>query len=212
MRDDHFLDDGEAEAGAGWLGRGERLKETVKRRALQAGAVVIHRHVDVAVGHFAGHHNAGRDPAGRARFQAVPNQVAEGLPQQHVITVDRAELAEHRHGVAGQVFGGADDHRAQIDRRHHERFGPCEPEEVGHHFAERCRLRADALDVGAMRLLQGGGIEQAPVPVDGRKPVAELMRETGRELAQPRQRLFEAQLFFELDHRSEIGKQADRRL
>ena len=45
-----------------------------------------------------------------------------------------------------------------------------------------------------------------------RQPVPEFVREAGGQLAEPRQRFFQAQLLFELDDRGQIGEQADRGL
>ena len=94
------------ESGARGLGRRERLKEAVQRLASQARAVVIDDHVDVAADTSPVMTMRGAMPRGRARFQAVAKQVAERLPQQHVVAVDRAELAfdRDRLGAAGQIL------------------------------------------------------------------------------------------------------------
>ena len=45
--------------------------------------------------------------------------------------------------------------------------------------------------------------------MDGRQPVAELVRDTGSHLAKPGQGFFQSQLLFELDDRREVGEQTD---
>ena len=53
------------------------------------------------------------------------------------------------------------------------------------------------------------GIDQLAVAVNRRQPVAEFMSDAGGELSEPRQRLLQPKLLFELDDRREVRKQAD---
>ena len=45
--------------------------------------------------------------------------------------------------------------------------------------------------------------------MNGREAVSEFVGESGRQLAQPRQRVLEPQLFFQLDDVRQVGKEAD---
>ena len=46
--------------------------------------------------------------------------------------------------------------------------------------------------------------------MDRRQAVAELVRDPGGQLAEPRQAVLQPQLLFELDDVAEVGEQADR--
>ena len=92
----------------------------------------------------------------------------------------------------------------------HQLGRPGEVEEVGHDLAERLGLLADAHDVRPEVSRQPLEIEQAAVAVDRREAVAELVRDAGRQLAEPREAVLEPQLLFELHHVAEIGEEADR--
>ena len=88
-----------------------------------------------------------------ARFDGIPQQVAERLPQQHVVAFDDRKLPVHDHvaamrpRLASHFVGGALGDRAHVDRREHQLLGPREVEEVGDHLAQRFGLLPDAPEV-----------------------------------------------------------------
>ena len=67
-------------------------------------------------------------------------------------------------------------------------------------------------DAGPRLFGQRIRIEQPSVAMNRGEPVPELVRQAGGQLAEPRQRFFQAQLLFELDDRGQVGEQADRGL
>ena len=71
--------------------------------------------------------------------------------------------------------------------------------------AQRVGLVADALHVGAEVRRQPLEVEQPRVAVDRGQPVAELVRDAGRQLPEPRQAVLEPQLLFELHDLAEIA-------
>jgi len=108
------------------------------------------------------------------------------------------------------LLGRALAHGAEIDvgERHLRR--PREVEEVGHHFAECLRLVADALDILAVLLRQRLEVEELAVALDRRETVSKLVRDAGRQLADHCEAFLQAELFFELLHRRQVGEEADR--
>ena len=55
-------------------------------------------------------------------------------------------------------------------------------------------------------------IEQPPIAVNRGEAIPEFVRQSGRQLAQTRQRFLEPQLLFQFDDRRQIREQADGRL
>ena len=53
-------------------------------------------------------------------------------------------------------------------------------------------------------------IEQPRVAVDRRQPVAELVRDAGGQLAEPRQAVLQPQLLLEIHDLGQVAEQADR--
>ena len=146
-----------------------------------------------------------------AGFDAVAKEVADRLAQQHFVGIDRSELAVDRQLRSRGVFGGALDDRPQIHRR--ERRAASGPAKLRNRVTispSACVSAANAFDVRTLRGGQRRGIHQPRVAVNGRETVAELVRETRGELAEPSQRLFQPQLFFEREDVGEIAEETDR--
>ncbi len=98
--------------------------------------------------------------------------------------------------LASHFVGGALGHRAEIDRREHQLLGPGEVEEVGHHFAERFGLLADA---PKMRMIGSGQrleIEQPRVAMNRRQAITEFVGDARGQLADLREALLQAKLLF----------------
>ncbi len=149
-----------------------------------------------------------------AGLDAVAHQVAERLPQQHLVTHHPSELAGDVDAATLERQVGRrplHDH-PQVDRHHAQRLRLREVEEVRHHLTHRRGLLADGLDVGPIAIGQLRRIEQARIAVDGRQPVPELVREAGGQLTDARQRLLQAQLLLELHHFRQVGEETHRRL
>ena len=162
------------------------------------------------------HHDDRCERCAGAGFDGVPEQVAERLPQQHLVALEGAELAAHRDLAAqrprlgAQFVRGPFADRLQIDRSERELRRAREVQEVGHDLAERLRLGANALDVLTIVCGQRFQIDQLAVAVNRREPVPELVRDAGRQLADRRQAFLQPQLLFEALHGGQIGEQADR--
>ena len=156
-------------------------------------------------------------PASDARLERVAEQIAERLPQQHVVAIDRAELAANR-----RARRRAPARPRGCRRRRARRSPPCRPcasvSSVGlAKFRKLVTISpsasvscADARDVRTVVLRQALEIEQPGVAVNRRQAVAELVRDARGQLAEPRQAVLQPQLLFELHDLAEIGEQADR--
>ncbi len=134
-----------------------------------------------------------------ARFNGVAQQIAERLTQQHIVSLQATE-ASADDDVATEVtrflallIGDAFADGAQVDVYESQLRRIGEVEEVRDDLLERLGFRANALDVGAIRLWQLIEIEQLAVPLNRRQPVSELVRDAGRQFADAREALLEPQ-------------------
>ena len=115
-----------------------------------------------------------------------------------------AELAAHgdvaaeRSRLGAQLLGGALADGAEVDGRQRELRRPREVQEVGDDLAERLGLGANAFDVRPVGFRQRLQVEQLAVAVNRRQPVAELVSDARRQLADRRQALLQPQLLFEV--------------
>ena len=150
---------------------------------------------------------AGGAPAALRRLDAVANQVAEHLPQQHLVAVDRRRTRRRRDRPRAAARAARPRPRARpaaprstgenatwSGRRSSGSWSPpCPSASVS------CRMPST---YGPVLRRQRLRIDQPAVAVDRRQAVAELVRDAGGQLAEPRQRLLEPQLLLELDRRS----------
>src|SRR5439155_21949991 len=129
--------------------------------------------------------NTRRCRCAAAGFYGVAQQITEGLPEQHLVALQLAELsvdvdvaAEHP-GVTAYLFGRPLADRGEADTRQRQLRRPRERQKIGDHLAERLGFAANALDVGPVRGRQGIEIEQLAVAVNRREPVPEFVRNAG---------------------------------
>ena len=92
VRDDHFLDDRQAEAGAVSLGRDERLEDVCERVLRNARSVVLDGNANRRSFGQPFDTNRGNDGRSGAGLGAIADQVADRLPQQNLIPQHTAEL------------------------------------------------------------------------------------------------------------------------
>ena len=162
-------------------------------------------------------HDARRRRRAGAGLDRVAQQVAERLPQQHLVAFDGAELAAHLDVAAERARVGPDllgralaDARADRRRVSVSCAGRAKFRKLVTTCAERLGLGANAFDVRPVGVGQRVEIEQLAVAVNRRQPVAELVRDAGGQLADRRQAVLQPQLLFEILDRRQIGEQADR--
>ena len=217
MRYDDFLDQRKAQTSTLGFGREEGVEHAVADRLRESGTVVADRQganalraIDVGFDN-----DGGSRPGRRARLDRVAQQIADRLPQQHIVALHGREVAGdenvalQRARVATKIVGGALGHGTQIDGRQRELGGAGEVEEIRHHFAHRFGLGANAFDVGSKRRGQGIEIEQTAVAVNRGQAVAELVRDAGGQLAHPRQAVLQAELLLECDDGREVREEAN---
>ena len=151
-----------------------------------------------------------------ARLDGVAEQIAERLPEQHVVALDGRELsgdddvAVERAGVGAQVVGralgdGTQDRRAT-------RLS-CVGRAKLRKFVTTSRIASVSARMPSTYGRNAGGnafeIEQAAVAVNGGQPVAELVRDAGGELADPRQAVLQPHLLLERHDGREIREEAN---
>ena len=107
VRHDDLLDQREAEPGAVLLRREERLKIRSRAPERNAGTVVVDGDgARAALGvHGRAHDDSGRHRRVGARLDGVPQQVAERLPQQHLVSLDQRRTRRRRSTVAAERPG-----------------------------------------------------------------------------------------------------------
>ena len=218
VEDDDFLHEREAEAGPVALRREERLKDALARRGGNARPVVGHGDAGQLLWPIDlrpdGDHR--RDGGARAGFDGVPQQIAERLPQQHLVPLHGPELAgdddvaAQGHGVGPDLVGGAFADGAQIHARQRQLRRPREVEEIGDDLAERFCFGANAFDVRPVRVGQRIQIEQLAVSMNRRKAVAELVRDPRGQLSDGREAVLQPQLLLEILDRRQVGEETDR--
>ena len=161
------------------------------------------------------HGNGRCDTGRRARLNRVSQQVAERLPQQHVVAFDGGKLpvdddvAGQCPRIGAQIIGRALRDGAEIDRRQGELSRLREVQEVGHDLAHRLGFGANAFDVRPELGRQRFEIQQPAVPVNRGQPVAKLVRDAGRQFTDAREAVFQPHLLLERDHRGQIGEEAN---
>ena len=168
--DDDLLDDGQPQAGAARARREERLEHP--RAGVSSGmpgplSSTDTRHMRSSTEPADAHRR--RHTRGGARLGGVANQVAEHLPQQHLVAVHAARTCPPRRTSVWAAARGPDRRRrAARHRRAGPRaanaacVGPRELQEVGHHVAQRlgflrgCRPRRAGRPPAARRAAADG--------------------------------------------------------
>src|ERR1700730_15190801 len=98
MEDDDLLHERQAEARAGPLRREERPEHLLARRRLDPRTIVLDRdvrHVLYGIDLRVKDDDRG-EPRAATRLDGVSEQVAERLPQQHLVALERAEFTLDR--------------------------------------------------------------------------------------------------------------------
>src|SRR5262245_53714800 len=149
---DDFLHECEAKAGAAAFRGEERLKDAFASDRVYAGTVVIDGDVRDTpfLINLRSHHDYGRSRRLTAGFHGIPKQVAERLTQEHFVSLEPAEGTLDGHVAAGRsrirtnFFCDAltDGSKVHIGKRELRR--PSKIQKIGHDFAERIGLGADA--------------------------------------------------------------------
>ncbi len=213
--DDHLLDDGQPQAGAPRTRREERLEHPRPRvrpgcpgrcrprkrgttrssadprtRTVGGTCAVAHASAALRIRLPNTCRSSTSSPSTGANVPSTSTSVCGGSSWARSSTARRATLAGPRAANAAWL-------------------GPGELQEVRHHVAQRIGFLPDAVHVGAIGLGQRVGPEQPAVAVDRGQAVAELVRDAGGQLPQPRQRFLEPQLLFQLAQRGEVRQQAD---
>ena len=115
---------------------------------------------------------------------------------------------QHRRIRAGRALSQA----TECDRREGQ---PCQSrkvQEVIDHLAERLGLLPDTLDVRQLASRQPVEIQEPTVTMNRGEAVAEFVRESCRQLAEPGQAVFESELLLQIDDGRQIGEQTDNTL
>src|SRR5215208_2835368 len=216
MQHHDLLHDRQAKTGALGTRGEERLEDALTGSLWDARPVVFNRHAAAVVGdiHPPVNPDVGRHTGPLARVRRIPYEIAEYLAQQHFVAENLGEVpvdVERGPGwqLVAQVVRGASSDDAEVHARQGDVFRTRKAEEVGHHLAERLGLLTDALDVWLVLRRHGFDLDQSAIAMNRREAVAELVREAGGQLTEARQRLFQAQLLFQLHDRRQIREEAN---